>query len=574
MGQIAVFIDRMRQTIPNSFIEKLHPIIKEIPEIGFISVEEDLTSSDAIQRMSKRLEQGSVDRMIIIGGSPKNYESSFHRFGFTTPLNPYQFSVANIKQQSLWNLPEEESLKKTKEIILKSIRIVSLSKPIHTQTIPINPEVLIIGGGIAGISVALALAQSGIHVNLIEKEKVLGGGMNELRIFYQDLGDAQKWLEEKISDVTSNQNINLFTQTELIYLKGHIGRFEAKVRKFDETEIILHPSLIVVATGFKREIQREGIFAHRRVVTFSEIEKLISETKAPPLYWDGREIQTVTFIIDRVNEDIKIDSINAIKQALLLQNRFECQVIILCKDVKVSSDGMERLYRRARQEGVIFFKYEEPPKLSLVNGQFQIDIKDTSVIKKEDQWSVSILSDLIVLSESFKPNPSNEKISRLLGIHLGDNGFLMEDNPQLLRIRSNRRGIFILGGCRFPQTLSETLIEGNAVSEEVIRFLRNGTYTYELSVAEVDPQKCALCYTCPRVCPHSAITIEKYAERNIYITYGIPEQNQWPAAKVDPAACFGCGICVGECPAKAITLRHQPDELILTQMGINYKHNS
>jgi len=398
--------------------------------------------------------------------------------------------------------------------------------------------------------------------------------MNELRIFYQDLGDAQKWLEEKISDVTSNQNINLFTQTELIYLKGHIGRFEAKVRKFDETEIILHPSLIVVATGFKREIQREGIFAHRRVVTFSEIEKLISETKAPPLSWDGREIQTVTFIIDRVNEDIKIDSINAIKQALLLQNRFECQVIILCKDVKVSSDGMERLYRRARQEGVIFFKYEEPPKLSLVNGQFQIDIKDTSVIKKEDQWSVSILSDLIVLSESFKPNPSNEKISRLLGIHLGDNGFLMEDNPQLLRIRSNRRGIFILGGCRFPQTLSETLIEGNAVSEEVIRFLRNGTYTYELSVAEVDPQKCALCYTCPRVCPHSAITIEKYAERNIYITYGIPEQNQWPAAKVDPAACFGCGICVGECPAKAITLRHQPDELILTQMGINYKHNS
>src|SRR4030043_1361229 len=136
----------------------------------------------------------------------------------------------------------------------------------------------------------------------------------------------------------------------------------------------------------------------------------------------------------------------------------------------------------------------------------------------------------------------------------------MEDNPQLLRVRSNRRGIFIAGACRCPQEVSGSLIEARAVAQEVMALLSKGTYTYDLAVAEVDPKKCAVCYTCPRLCPHSAITVERYAERNVYNTTGTAEQMNWGAAKVDPAACFGCGICVAECPAKAITLHHETDE--------------
>ena len=144
----------------------------------------------------------------------------------------------------------------------------------------------------------------------------------------------------------------------------------------------------------------------------------------------------------------------------------------------------------------------------------------------------------------------------------------MEDNPQLLRVRSNRRGIFLAGGCRFPQDLSESLIEARAAAQEVIALLSKGVYTFDLSVAEVDPKKCAVCYTCPRLCPHSAITVEKYAERNIYTSSGQGDETKWGAAKVDPAACFGCGICVAECPAKAITLHHEPDDQIYVQMGL------
>jgi heterodisulfide reductase subunit A-like polyferredoxin len=172
----------------------------------------------------------------------------------------------------------------------------------------------------------------------------------------------------------------------------------------------------------------------------------------------------------------------------------------------------------------------------------------------------------LVTSEAFVPSSENENLSRLLKIHLGSRGFLMEDNPQLLRVRSNRRGIFVAGGCRFPQEVSESLTEARAVAEEVTALLLKGDYTYDLAVAEVDPKKCAVCYTCPRLCPHSAITVEQYAERNVYTIPG--KETKWGAAKVDPAACYGCGICVAECPAKAITLRHLTDEQIYAQMNL------
>jgi heterodisulfide reductase subunit A len=204
----------------------------------------------------------------------------------------------------------------------------------------------------------------------------------------------------------------------------------------------------------------------------------------------------------------------------------------------------------------------------MVNGQIQVDVKDTAAIHKNEQWSVSIPLDLLVISEAFIPAPETEHICKLLKLHLGNRGFLMEDNPQLLRVRSNRRGIFVAGACRFPQEISESLIEARAVVQEVMALLSQGTYLYDLAVAEVDPQKCALCYTCPRLCPHSAITVEKYAEGNVYKTSGIEQGTQWGAAKVDPVACYGCGICVAECPAKAITLHHLTDEGIYAQMGL------
>jgi len=568
MARIGIFVDGLKGSIPPSFRGKLISTLQGLPEVVFSAEEEDLTSPEALQAMTGLLEKGEAERVVIIGGSPKTYEASFYKWGYPLPLNPFLFTIANVREQALWSMvDEEEAFEKARITVLKAIRMASFSRPIETQSLPLKPEVLIIGGGITGISIALTLARSAVHVFLLERGKTLGGKATELWKFYNREEEAKKWMDQTISEVLQTSSITLLTQSRLKRLDGHLGRFQAKILKGDDTEMTLSPSAIVVAVGYGVERERRGIYGHKRVISLSEMEKLLEGTKSPfPLY-DGKRVETVTFLLDEVNEDIKMDSINAVKQSLLLQDSFQCQAVILCRDLKVSSDGMERLYRKARERGVLFFKYEDPPRFSMVNGQIQVDVKDTASLQKADQWPVSILSDLVVIGEAFLPNPETAGLCSLLNLHLGSRGFFMEDNPQLLRVRSNRRGIFVAGGCRFPQEISETLIEAKAVPQDVMTLLSWSIYTYDLSVAEVDPKKCARCYTCPRLCPHSAITVEKYAEKNVYITPGISDRTKWGAAKVDPVACFGCGICVGECPAKAITLHHEPDELIYAQMG-------
>jgi heterodisulfide reductase subunit A len=569
MAQIGIFIDALLGSIPASFREKVSDYVKKLPEIAFCLEEENLASSEALTRMGERLKAGGIERVVIIGGSPKLYESSFQKLRLGLPFNPYLFAVANIREQALWITGEEgTALERAKSIISKTLRVASNSIPIEPQSLPLKPDILILGGGITGISIAQELANSGIRIFLLEKEDHLGGKALELRRFYNHPLEVQKWMDEKILEVKNNPRITLLAQAEIKRLHGHLGRFEARIRGSDLTETVLSVSAIVVATGYAAKRETKGIYDYKRVTVSPEMEKLLSETKGPSLLWDGKKVDIVTYILDGVNEDIKVDSINAIKQSLVLQERFGCQVTILCKDVKVAADGMERLYRKAREKGVLFFKYEDPPKLSIVNGQIQVDVKDTAAIQKTEQWPVSILSDLVVVSEGFVPAPETESLSGLLKIHLGNRGFLMEDNPQLLRVRSNRMGIFIAGACRFPQEVSESLVEARAVAQEVMALLSKGTYTYDLAVAEVDPKKCAVCYTCPRLCPHSAITVEKYGERNVYMTSGTGEETKWGAAKVDPASCYGCGICVAECPAKAITLRHLTDGQIYAQMNL------
>ena len=555
--------------MPASFREKISDYVKNLPEIAFCFEGKDLTSSDALTGMEKRLESGGIEGVVIIGGSPKLYEASFQKLRLALPFNPYLFAVANIREQALWTTGDEgTALEKAKSIISKTIRVVSNSKPIEPQSLPLKPEILILGGGITGMSIAWELANSGIHVFLLEKEDHLGGKALELHRFYNRPLEVQKWLDEKISEVKNHPKITLLSPAEIKGLQGHLGRFQARIQGSDLTETVLSVSAVVVATGYEAKRETRGIYNHKRVTVSAEIEKLLSEIRGLSLLWDGKKVDLVTYVLDGVNEDIKVDSINAIKQSLVLQEHFGCQVVILCKDVKVAVDGMERLYRKAREKGVLFFKYEDPPNLSIVNDQIQVEVRDTAAIQKEDRWPVSILSDLVIVSEAFAPPKETEFLSGLLKIHLGNRGFLMEDNPQLLRIRSNRRGIFVAGACRFPQEVSESLVEARAVAQEVMALLSKGMYTYDLAVAEVDPKKCAVCYTCPRLCPHSAIIVEKYGERNVYVTSGTGEGTKWGAAKVDPASCYGCGICVAECPAKAITLRHLTDGQIYAQMNL------
>jgi heterodisulfide reductase subunit A len=216
MARIGIFIDALKGSIAASVRERIIATLQGLPDILFCIVEEDLTSPEGLERMAKRLESGEVDRVVIIGGSPKIYESSFHKWRHPLPFNPYLFVVADVREQVLWAMVDEETaLERANAAIIKTIRMATASKPIETQSLPLKLEVLVLGGGITGISIAHALATSGVHVTLLEKRKSLGGRASELRRFYNRPEGVQKWIEEKVSEVHQTSSITLITQAEL-----------------------------------------------------------------------------------------------------------------------------------------------------------------------------------------------------------------------------------------------------------------------------------------------------------------------------------------------------------------------
>ena len=565
--RIGVFTDHCGGILSPILTPETINYIETLPNVAFCIQEADLTSPEALGRLADILGREKVSRVVIVGGSPKRYERSFRKFTKDTPLNPYTFLMANIREQVLWVMEDwEAAIEKSRKAIAKVMELAPLADPIGEETVEVKPQALVVGGGIVGLVAALSLAESEIQVTLLEKGESMGGRVSGLSHFSNRTEDVSQWLGSWLARVEESPYIKTMTGVELIGFEGHIGSFEARVRDKSGKETALSASAVIVATGYGVETESTGIFAHRRVISPQRMEEMIrGASDAQLLDEAGKTMKTVTFLLDLVNEDNKIDSVNAVKNAILLRDRYGCSVYILCKDVKVSAEGMEALYRQAREKGTVFIKYEDPPKLALVDSQINIIVKDTSAIRATDQWEISILSDLVVASERFVPQGDNGNLSQLLRIHVGPDGYLVEDNPQLMGIRSNRRGIFIAGGCRYPQIVDAALAEARAAAEEVVKICSKEVFAFDLAVAEVDPHKCAVCYTCPRVCPHSAITVERYADKNVYGNGGM--DRAMGAAKVNSGSCYGCGICVSECPAKAITLKHYSDDYILIQLS-------
>jgi heterodisulfide reductase subunit A len=427
------------------------------------------------------------------------------------------------------------------------------SKSTPWSPVLLKPAAHIIGGGLVGMTIARQLARDGTQVVIAEKGETLGGGARNLHFFYDRQSDVQKWLQEMIAAVESTEGITVHTGAHLKRFDGYLGRFQASIGTRDGGEVSVTPSVVVLATGC---ITRppDTTESKERLIGFSEMETLLAGSPDGSVAWKGRPVKTVVYLIDRTNDDIKIHTVNAIKQSIILREK-GCRVAVCAKDLKVSVAGMERLYRRAREKGVLFFKYDEPPVFSGTGEQISIDIQDLTILKTDDRTTIQIPFDLGVVSETFVPDPETEALCGLLRIRPGANGMLTDDNPQLQRVLSNRRGIFVAGACRFPQVITESLSEAHAVVQEVKALIHGGAYIPANPVAEVDPAKCAVCYSCVRVCPHTAIEVERYGERNVYAP-PLPETGNtlWGAARVEPGACFGCGICVAECPAKAITL--------------------
>ncbi len=218
-----------------------------------------------------------------------------------------------------------------------------------------------------------------------------------------------------------------------------------------------------------------------------------------------------------------------LRSVLALQEIDGCDVYIYAGELKVASNGLERMYKESREKGAVYFKLTEKPEI-IENGK-TISFFDT--VARRD---IEISPDFIVVEEELRADQLNEEIAEILRINVGPSGFLQNDNVHFFPVRSNREGIFVAGSTREISGLPSAWTDVENIAVEVRDLLGDGKKSVAKNKAVVDETKCVICLTCYRCCPHGAI--------------------YWGDKKaiISPVACQGCGICASECPMDAIQI--------------------
>ena len=189
--------------------------------------------SDPGQEMIRQdiCEQG-LNRVVVASCSPLMHENTFRRACREGGLNEYLFQMANIREQCSWVTDDKaKATAKAELLVAAAVNRVALHKELEAKQVPVNPQVLVVGGGIAGIEAALQIANAGKQVMLVEKEASIGGHMAGFDKTFPTLDCAACILTPKMVSVGQHPNIRLVTFAEVAEVSGHVGSFKVRIRK-------------------------------------------------------------------------------------------------------------------------------------------------------------------------------------------------------------------------------------------------------------------------------------------------------------------------------------------------------
>jgi len=173
-----------------------------------------------------------LTRVVVAACSPHLHEKTFRRACANAGLNPYLCQMASIREQVSWVVEDKElATEKAKAMIAGAVNRVQLHEELEPSLVPVNPNTLVVGGGIAGIQASLELADAGYPVYLVEREPSIGGHMAQFDKTFPTLDCAACILTPKMSDVGAHPNINLLSYSEVEEVSGYVGNFSVRIRK-------------------------------------------------------------------------------------------------------------------------------------------------------------------------------------------------------------------------------------------------------------------------------------------------------------------------------------------------------
>ncbi|MHB1034415.1 MAG: 4Fe-4S binding protein [Pirellulales bacterium] len=547
--RVGVFICHCGSNIAS--VVDVERVVKRTRELPYVVVAENNTytcADDTQNRIKDRIAEYRLNRVVVASCTPRTHEPIFRDTLRDAGLNPYLLEMANIRDQCSWVHSAQPGRATDKAIDLVRMAAARAARlmPLTQETVPVNDDALIVGGGIAGMTAALALADQGFVVHLVEKAAELGGTMRQIHGSL-DGQDIQAFLAETISRVNYRSGICLYLNARVAKVEGHVGGFTSTLATERGTVQVKH-GVVIVATGAKEhKPQTYGYGQSDRVLTQLELsERLGAGDLALP------EEPTIAMIQCVEQRDAqrpycsRVCCTAAVKNALALQERYpRARIVILYRDMRTYG-FREAAYREAREKGVLFVRYEpeEPPRLE-TNGRLELHVREPALGRE-----LCLAPDLVVLAAPMTPRADRQELSELLRVPLNADGFFLEAHMKLRPVDFASEGLFLCGTAHAPKFIGEAISQANAAAGRAASILSRKKMAVGGQIAWVDPDKCVSCMTCVHVCPYMA-----------------PRINEFNKAEVQSATCMGCGNCTAECPAKAITLRHYIDAQILAAVN-------
>ena len=523
------------------------PAVKEyartLPNV--VHADENLytCSQDTQEKIKNAVKEHGLNRVIVASCSPRTHEPMFRETIREAGLNKFLFEMANIRDQCSWvhMRRKAEATEKAKLLVRMAVANARLNRSLSETEVPVVQRGLVIGGGVAGMTAALRLAEQGFEVFLVEKEDRLGGNLLNLHYTIEG-GDVQAFLRDLI-DRVSHSSIHILLNSLVVDFSGVRGNFTTGVTTAPAMvhQKIQH-GITILATGAEEEKPDGYLYGEdARVLTQLELEDRLYKGDWGQISNLSPEISEVVMIQCVGSRNEKHPSCSrtccatAVKNALKLKKLNPAMNIrILYRDVRTYG-FLETYYAQARREGIIFVRYdpEESPEVKKEGETLMISFED-KILKER----MTLRPDLIVLSSASIPR-ENKELANLLKVPRTAEGFFLEAHMKLRPVDFASDGIYVAGSGHAPKLISESISQAYAAVARACTILSKENLLVGGIVAVVEGERCAACLTCVRVCP-----------------YEVPVVNVKGEAEIDIIKCKGCGTCAAECPARAIDLMH------------------
>ncbi len=515
---------------------------KSLPNVVYVENNLFTCAADTQDLISQKIEENGLNRIVIAACTPRTHEALFQDTLKEAGLNAYLVEMANIRNQNSWVHQREpaKATEKAKDQVRMAIAKARRNVSLHRSKIEVVQKALVVGGGMAGMNAALALADQDYETVLVEKSDRLGGNAVDLGRTARG-AEIRPMLDKTVERVESHPNITLLKNARLKSASGSVGNFVSEIDADGQSRTVEY-GVAVLATGAREAKPDEYMYGRDdRVMTHLEFDRFSREN--PGAVRTARSavfIQCVGSREPRRPYCSRVCCAHSVESALhLKQLNPDMNVYILNRDIRTYGQR-EELYRKAREAGVFFVHYDLEGKPEVVKEGEDLFVK---IFDPVSQRPLKIYADRLVLASAIEPNESKELVE-LYKCGVNEDGFLNEAHPKLRPVDMSVDGLFVAGLCNYPKPLDEAVAQAKAAAARAAVVLSQKEMQLD-AIKSFVTDRCDGCALCLDVCPYRAIALEEFDG---------DDGSRHKRVRTDSALCKGCGLCAATCPKGGINV--------------------